>query len=352
MRIISWHKFFSTGWILLVSGLLASCVKIADSGWDPQSYTVKTGDTLYSIAWRYEKDFREVASWNNISSSYNIYPGQRISLVPANSSGTMDDQNKPVIDASDEPFDVPAVIVGAVEYEPDIQPEPLKAEIAETVQRPESIVVRKGDTLYSIARYQNLNHKQLARWNFLSSPYAIYPGKTLRLRPPATSHANPPRNNRQIAAGSVKKPVTVSRAKAPGVAKAAPALPKKVHAWQWPAKGKLVKTFNARDTARKGIGIAGNRGQPVKAAAAGRVVYSGNGLIHYGNLIIIKHSTSFLSAYAHNRTLLVKEGDQVSAGQSIAQMGTVENGRARLHFEIRKGGKPVNPLIYLPSKRG
>lgn len=212
------------------------------------------------------------------------------------------------------------------------------------------MVVRKGDTLYSIARYQGLNHKQLARWNFLSSPYAIYPGKTLRLRPPASSRASQSRNNRPIAGASVKKPIKATSVKTPAVARAS--LPKKVYAWQWPAKGKLVKTFNARDTARKGIGIAGSRGQPVKAAAAGRVVYSGNGLIHYGNLIIIKHSTSFLSAYAHNRTLLVKEGDQVSAGQSIAQMGTVENGRARLHFEIRKGGKPVNPLIYLPSKRG
>jgi len=337
MCIINLHKFVRFLFVLMAVGSTVSCVKMVDTGWDPQAYTVKKGETLYSIAWRYEKDYRDIAKWNGIRAPFNIYPGQRLSMVAANASGTIDDQDKAVIDKGvDEPFEAPAVIVGGMQEGADVKPVPLP-------QRPKTIVVRKGDTLYSIARYQGLNHKQLARWNALSAPYAIYPGKTLKLRPPATSYKAKAQS--QI---SRKKPVTAVK----NATVASKSLPKRVKVWQWPAKGKLVKTFNARDTNRKGIGIAGNRGQSIKAAAGGKVVYSGNGLIHYGNLVIIKHSNSFLSAYAHNRTLLVKEGDQVRVGQTIAQMGTIENGRARLHFEIRKSGKPVNPLRYLPKRKG
>ena len=336
MRIINLHKFFQFLFLLLAVSLTVSCVKIIDTGWDPQAYTVKKGETLYSIAWRYEKDFRDIAKWNGIRSPFNIYPGQRLNMVAANASGTMDDQQKPVIDKSDEPFELPRVVVRRLDKSVESNPVPLK-------QRPKTFVVRKGDTLYSIARYQGLNHKLLARWNALSAPYAIYPGKTLKLRPPAASS----KVKTHRASRGKKTAATANSARV--VSKP---LPKRVKAWQWPAKGKLVKTFNARDTSRKGIGIAGNRGQSIRAAAGGKVVYSGNGLIHYGNLVIIKHSNSFLSAYAHNRSLLVKEGDQVKVGQTIAQMGTIENGRARLHFEIRKSGKPVNPLRYLPKRKG
>jgi lipoprotein NlpD len=329
MLIINWPKSLRFFCVLLVCGLLVSCVKVVETGWDPQAYTVKKGDTLYSIAWRYEKDFREIAQWNRILSPFHIYPGQRLSMVPANASGTIDNQDKPSIQGSGQRIDAPAVIVGGLHGATDAVPGPLSQ------QRPQTIVVRKGDTLYSIARYQGLSHRQLARWNALSPPYAIYPGKTLQLRPPATSYARGEQSSPQKS-----------------VAVASPPLPKKVSAWQWPAQGKLVKTFNRKDMNRKGIGIAGNRGQSIKAAASGKVVYSGNGLIHYGNLVIIKHSNTFLSAYAHNRILLVKEGERVQTGQSIAQMGGVESGRARLHFEIRKNGKPVNPLQYLPKIKG
>jgi len=351
MHIINWLKTFRFFCVLLLAGLTASCVKVLDSRWDPQAYTVKKGDTLYSIAWRYEKDFREIAKWNNILAPFHIYPGQRLSMVAANASGTIDDQDKPTIEQNDQ-FDVPAVVVGGLEQEADVKPMPLNSPVSNVVvQRAESTVVRKGDTLYSIARYQNLSHKQLARWNFLSAPYAIYPGKILKLRPPATSHAMKAKSSKAERSQVSRNKKQIRSRKAVAAVSQKKALPAKVKKWQWPATGKLVKTFNAKDTNRKGIGIAGNRGQSIKAAAGGRVVYSGNGLIHYGNLIIIKHSNSFLSAYAYNRTLLVKEGDQVRAGQSIAQMGT-ESGRARLHFEIRKSGKPVNPLRYLPKRKG
>ena len=126
-------------------------------------------------------------------------------------------------------------------------------------------------------------------------------------------------------------------------------LPRQVNRWNWPVKGRLFKTFNTRDSLRKGIAIVGERGQAVKAAAGGRVVYSGNGLLSYGNLVIIKHSNAYLSAYAYNKKLLVKEGDSVDLGQEIAHMGGSGKGPARLHFEIRKNGKPVDPLHYLPK---
>jgi lipoprotein NlpD len=119
-------------------------------------------------------------------------------------------------------------------------------------------------------------------------------------------------------------------------------------AWRWPADGRVVVTYVAGDQTRQGIDIAGKAGEPVRAAANGSVVYSGNGLIGYGELIIVKHSPGFLSAYGHNRKRLVKEGDHVDAGQVIAEMGSSSASRDSLHFEIRKNGKPVNPLDYLP----
>jgi lipoprotein NlpD len=322
--------------------LLQACTGVKPVEWDPQSYTVKSGDTLYSIAWRYEMDFRDIAKWNGISTPFSIYPGQRLSMAADSSTGTVGHEEKPVIEAYQEPVVEPAVVV--------IEPlEDDASVVVKSLQRPESIVVRKGDTLYSIARYQNLKPVQLARWNALTRPYSIYPGQKLKLTPPKTSY--------QLAQKAKSKPrpdIKVKHAtKAPAaISVVKTKLPKTVKGWRWPVKGKVVKTFNAKDTARKGIKIAGNRGQTVKAAAKGKVVYSGNGLISYGNLIIIKHSNAFLSAYAYNKKLLVKEGDQVKSGQAIARMGTVDKGRAQLHFEIRKNGKPVNPLIYLSPKRG
>ncbi|MCW5579408.1 MAG: peptidoglycan DD-metalloendopeptidase family protein, partial [Dokdonella sp.] len=120
--------------------------------------------------------------------------------------------------------------------------------------------------------------------------------------------------------------------------------------WRWPAGGVLVGSFVAGDPTRQGIDLAGKAGDPVRAAAAGSVVYSGNGLVGYGELIIIKHNASFLSAYGHNRKRMVREGEQVQAGQVIAEMGSSSASRDSLHFEIRRNGKPVNPLDYLPRR--
>ncbi|MEC8428765.1 MAG: peptidoglycan DD-metalloendopeptidase family protein, partial [Pseudomonadota bacterium] len=120
--------------------------------------------------------------------------------------------------------------------------------------------------------------------------------------------------------------------------------------WRWPAKGKVIATFSSRNPLNKGVDIAGKLGESVVAAGSGVVVYAGSGVRGYGKLMIIKHSETFLSAYAHNRKLLVKEGQSVKAGQKIAEMGSSGTDRNKLHFEIRKEGKPVNPMGYLPKR--
>jgi lipoprotein NlpD len=171
--------------------------------------------------------------------------------------------------------------------------------------------------------------RQLASINGLRSPYTIHPGQTLKLSANNISPA----------------PKTTSSKTA------TPSLPadNKPIDWQWPVRGKLITTFNSNKTGRKGIDIAGTEGTDIRAAASGKVVYSGNGLISYGNLVIIKHNRSYLSAYAHNRKLLVEEGDTIKAGQKIAELGKTGADSSRLHFEIRKNGKPVNPLKFLPA---
>jgi len=308
--------------------LLQACAEVRPD-WDPQDYSVRRGDTLYSIAWRYEKDFRDLASWNDIKPPYAIFPGQRLRMQPDSSAGTVGSEDK-------EPLIIPSSPI----YAPSVARYPV-----EPLTDADSVIVQKGDTLYSIARRQGLTHKQLARWNRLKPPYNLYPKQKLSLRPPATSavaKARPQNENIKKQQEIVKKQQFVDK-------KPESVLPSRVTSWNWPVKGRVVSQFKSNDTARKGIIIAGNRGQSVRASAAGKVVYSGNGLISYGNLVIIKHSNTFLSAYAYNRKLLVKEGELVTKGQVIAQMGSVDKGRSRLHFEIRKNGKPVNPMSYLPK---
>jgi lipoprotein NlpD len=209
--------------------------------------------------------------------------------------------------------------------------------------RPAYHVVTKGDTLYSISWAYGYDYREVARWNGIARPYRIYPGEKIRLRPPraprrsvVTRHPRP--STRQ----------TARRTKAHKQPRPRPV--RHVAAWTWPAKGPLLQRFSAGDPGKKGIDIGGKPGQPVRAAAAGEVVYSGSGLIRYGKLIIIKHSHVYFSAYAHNQRLLVKEGDRVRAGEQIARMGSTGTTRTMLHFEIRRDGKPVNPLGYLPKR--
>lgn len=221
-------------------------------------------------------------------------------------------------------------------------------------------IVRRGDTLYSIAWQNGLNFRQLADMNGIRPPYTIYVGQSLRIVSPDTnvpvSKARPaprpharstPVRGRDGKQGTKSHTATVPAHAA--LAKPAPkALPVVVSHWVWPVKGPLLRNYSPKGNGKRGIDIGGRTGQPVKAAADGKVVYSGSGLVGYGRLIIIKHNDNLLSAYGHNSELLVAEGDYVKAGQVIAKMGSSGTSSTRLYFEIRQDGKPVNPLSYLP----
>ena len=204
--------------------------------------------------------------------------------------------------------------------------------------------VLKGETLYAIAFQHGLNYKTLAKWNNIRRPYTIYAGQRLKLMRPAVTSKTYAAKKKP--SSSVKK-----RSSNSVVKKATAKKPEKIirHEWNWPTKGKVIRAYSSRLGGNKGIDIAGKIGQPVLAASAGKVVYSGNGLAGYGNLIIVKHSEQFLSAYAHNRKLFVKEGGEVKRGEKIAELGKSGTTEAKLHFEIRYKGKPVDPLKYLPK---
>lgn len=225
---------------------------------------------------------------------------------------------------------------------------------------PEDYVVEQGDTLYSIAWQNDLDFRELAAWNGIKPPYVIRPGQVLMLEPPenfvyspdasqdeqvkpesAAVSTTPLPGNESVdvreSSEAVLPPVTVASAPPPSVFK-----------WRWPADGEVLTVDST--VASPGIDIAGSMGQPIRAAASGRVVYSGSGLQGYGQLVIVKHAENYLSAYGYNRRLLVRQGDEVHVGQAIAEMGEGPQRRAALHFEIRRNGKTLNPLQILPLR--
>lgn len=212
--------------------------------------------------------------------------------------------------------------------------------------------VQPGDTLYSIAWRNNRDHLELATINGIKPPYRIYPGqiiyfnRTVATAPtvtPTPSQSPPSRTSTRY-----KKPSNNAK---PIQEKVANQRDKRVDmSWNWPASGPVIEGFSLSGTINKGIDLAGRKGEPVLAAADGKVVYSGTGLVGYGNMIIIKHNDVYLSAYGHNSKLLLKEGQWAKAGQKIAEIGSTGTTRDKLHFEIRRNGKPVNPLQYLPKR--
>lgn len=248
---------------------------------------------------------------------------------------------------------------------------------ADNSGRPGYYVVRPGDTLIRIGLETGQNWKDLARWNNLGQPNQIEVGQVLRVVPPVGGAGEVPANavvSRPVTSGSIAatqvQPGQPSASPAPsarpgtGVASAPSATPASAPApavaaagtdaadavvnWAWPVAGPVIAGFD--DVRNKGIDFSGNAGDPVLAAADGRVVYVGAGLRGYGNLIILKHDSNFLTAYAHNQTLLVKEDQMVRKGQKIAEMGNSDADRVKLHFEVRKQGKPIDPVKVLPTR--
>ncbi len=285
----------------------ASCVAVSvlviacASSDGPQSYTVKRGDTLFSISQRHGMNYRELAAVNNIRYPYLLKPGQRLRIP---------------------------------------------------VDNPGYHTVKRGETLYSIAWKYGLDYRQLAAANGVRYPYTIHAGQRLSLTPPATIASKPATAPKPKPPSSTSStaPKPVAKPAPRPVPKPAPAMPANRDPWSWPANGKVVETFSTSGRVNKGIDIAGQRGQPVQSTRSGKVVYAGTGVAGYGNLIIIKHDETYLSAYAHNERILVNEGATVKAGQKIAEMGDSGTDRVMLHFEIRREGKPVDPLGFLPRR--
>lgn len=271
----------------------------------------------------------------------------------------------------------PAASAGAVVANPG----PVISPSASAKPAPGTYVVQPGDTLYRIATQFNTTWQNLAQWNNLTDPNAIEVGQVLRVTPPgqaatAASAAPAPgpgaaqsfpvapaaSSTHAAAAPTPAAPVPAPRPAAsntPPVPAPVPAAPVTIDknlatathdgiVWSWPSSGKVIQEFNGITS--KGIDIAGNLGDPVYAAAAGRVVYAGSELRGFGKLIIIKHNDDYISVYAHNNVLLVKEGETVKRGQKIAEMGNTDAPRVELHFEIRLRGKSVNPLGLLPKQ--
>ena len=286
------------------------------------NYRVVQGDTLYSISFKRGLDYRDVAAWNGIAPPYKILVGQELRLSSATAGAAS----------------APAPVARSP------APAPASAPVVASAVSPPASAASAPAAQNSAASNTSM---------FEDVPSA--PAPVQAEEPPPTP-----------AASSTPLPPTPVVAVTPPAAKPAaelpppppPARPANDSAnvsvngvvWRWPSAGKVIGGFIAGDQTRQGVDIAGSTGDPVTAAADGEVVYSGNGLIGYGELIIVKHNASFLSAYGHNRKRLVQEGDKVRAGQQIAEMGSSASSRDELHFEIRKNGKPVNPLDYLPAR--
>jgi len=271
------------------------------------TYRVVRGDTLYSIAFKHGLDFRDLAAWNGIASPYRILVGQDLRL------------NAPT--APNIASATPAVI----EPQPGLAVTTGIADTATTTALATTSAAQKPSAFEPLPAQPTTapTTAEPAAKPVAAAPKPVETGpKPVETPPPA--RGKPPENVAELNAGGV--------------------------AWRWPADGKVVSTYVSGDQTKQGLDIAGNAGEAVRAAADGEVVYSGNGLIGYGELIIVKHNANFLSAYGHNRKRLVKEGERVKAGQQIAEMGATSASRDELHFEIRKNGKPVNPLDYLPAR--
>ena len=271
----------------------------------PGYYTVKRGDTLYRIAKENGQDYKDLAAWNNIVDISSIKEGQVLRVAPPGAV-----ENGAAVVAK-------PIATGSVESRSLDQPAPLPPSAATTSSGNFKREPKVGKEPYSDEAYARLN-------------------KTTEPSTSPSSHASPP-------VAETKPEVKTESAPAAAVVAGPDDVP-----WIWPVSAKLTSPFS--EAGNKGFNFAGKAGDPVVAAGDGKVVYAGAGLRGYGELVIIKHNATYLSAYAHNRKILVKEGQQVTRGQKIAEMGNTDSDSVKLHFEIRKQGKPVDPAQYLPKR--
>jgi len=291
--------------------------------WRPQTYTVKRGDTLYQIALDHGLDYRELAAWNNLENVNRISVGQVLVLsAPGTQPGAPGGAvTAPLVTT-------PPVTPSGSEIRPptSLQPGTGRGNSATFKTEPRAVKLPYSEQALA----------QLQQASPVSAPPTVALQDTRATPPPLPAPPVPAPN---VAAA----PVPAPRADTGHV----PEIDDERIDWIWPATGKIVSGFS--ETANlKGIDIAGKSGQPIVASASGKVVYAGSGLRGYGKLIIVKHNNTFLSAYAHNKEISVKEGQQVTKGQKIAEMGDTDAEQVKLHFEIRRLGKPVDPTKFLP----
>ena len=289
----------------------------------PDTYVVKRGDTLYSIALDNGADWRELAAWNQITDPSRLQVGQVLSIRPPPAVGATPDGV--VVSPVTGPPAIAGRPLGGADAPASAPSSPASAPIASGGLRTEPKGLRLPYSDENLATIQRGDATRLAVAPKPEAPPAAAPAAKPADPPPPAARAEP----------------------------APPARPEPEGAdervdWVWPAAGKVVATFNGASS--KGVDIAGRLGDPVQASAPGRVVYSGEGIPAYGKLVIIRHNGTYLSAYAHNSQILVKEGQTVTRGQKIAEVGSSGAETPRLHFEIRRLGKPVDPLQYLPSR--
>ncbi|AWX86088.1 murein hydrolase activator NlpD [Klebsiella quasipneumoniae] len=264
------------------------------------TYTVKRGDTLFYIAWVTGNDFRDLAQRNNVPAPYALNVGQVLQV--GNASGQPITGENAVSQAS-------ARASGGA------------TATTTSAQKSTAVVASQPTITYSESSGEQSATKMLPN--------------------------NKPATTTSTVVAPVTAPTTVSTTQ-PTASSTSTSSP--ISSWRWPTDGKVIENFSGAEGGNKGIDIAGSKGQAIVATADGRVVYAGNALRGYGNLIIIKHNDDYLSAYAHNDTMLVREQQEVKAGQKIATMGSTGTSSTRLHFEIRYKGKSVNPLQYLPQR--
>jgi lipoprotein NlpD len=305
----STSRFFYLG-LLLLQILLLSLVACnlqsnndapVSNGWEDTShaestYRVGQDETLYSIAWRYGLDFRQLVAINHFQPPYHIKEGQIIKIIPDNTDVTSSSYESIATTTEDETPPV-QMVYNKNTYQPTTMVAPTAIPISEQQQS------------------KQLNNVDASGFKTVTATTSTATLTTEQTGTPLESdYSNRP-----------------------------------VNGWLWPVRGKVIDNYTGSTGFNKGIDIAGHLGEPIHATASGKVVYCGNGLRGYGQLIIIKHNDEYLSAYAHNSKLLVHEGQIVNAGQVIALMGNSEAQRVMLHFEIRRAGKPVDPLTYLSN---
>lgn len=311
-------------------------------------YTVTKGDTLYGIAWEEGLDYRELAALNGIEPPFNIYPGQQLALPSSDGQG--DPQDTQLAQADDQSQSSGVVATGVT-----------------------TTSVQSAANVQSVANEQSAANEQEVDWLLPGDTGAEDTAQLEEARNAASEAGQQAMESQQQAAREASSDDSANQAAE--TPEATPEKPANVQAggsssgqasvdrsnrtyspadnidWQWPADGKVVGAFDDSGSITAGIDIAGQKGQPIKAAGPGIVVYAGSGVRGYGNLILIKHNNEFLSAYAHNDSLRVKENDVIEGGEIIATMGnSADDERATLHFEIRKDGQPEDPLTFLPGR--